>query len=96
MAQDKLYLGIPRERIPWFPSIDVDKCVGCFECVDFCQHGVYEADGEGNRARVARPFECVVYCNKCRDRCEAGAISFPDREAVDAMIARLREEYRAS
>lgn len=96
MAQGGLYLGIPRERIPWFPTIDADKCVGCFECVDFCRHGVYEADGEENRARVARPYECMVYCAKCRDRCDAGAISFPEREAIDAVIAHLRLEYPAS
>lgn len=25
----QLYLGIPRHLIPWFPTIDEEKCVGC-------------------------------------------------------------------
>lgn len=37
-----VFSGIPREKIPWFPIIDYDKCVGCQECFNFCGNGVFE------------------------------------------------------
>ncbi len=42
----QLYLGIPRQMIPWFPTIDADKCVGCKECMTFCHDTVYAFDEE--------------------------------------------------
>ena len=92
MAQDVQYTGIARQRIPWFPTIDSDLCVNCLECVNFCQHGVYEFSAEQGLPRVVQPHECVVYCANCLPRCEAGAISFPEREAIAALIQRLQQE----
>lgn len=36
--------GIPREEIPWFPTIDAEKCIGCRECVAICKNGVLAFD----------------------------------------------------
>ena len=83
---------IPREKIPWFPKIDANRCTGCRACPDFCPHGVYLWDEEKSLVRVERPYECVVGCNNCLGLCGPGAISFPDLEAITEIIRKLREE----
>jgi NAD-dependent dihydropyrimidine dehydrogenase PreA subunit len=69
--------GVPREEIPWYPAIDLDKCVGCKECFNFCRHKVYSWDEENNKTKVAEPFSCVVGCSTCLGLCKENAISFP-------------------
>lgn len=84
--------SVPREKVPWFPTIDPAKCDGCRVCVDYCNYAVYGWDEDAGRANVIRPFGCVVGCSGCQPLCPVGAISFPDIEAVQAVIRRLREE----
>ncbi|HUI69589.1 MAG TPA: 4Fe-4S binding protein [Spirochaetia bacterium] len=69
--------GFPREKVPWHPTVDLEKCIGCKNCFDFCSHGVYAWDDQGNRPKVVEPFKCVVGCNNCSHQCEQEAISFP-------------------
>lgn len=69
--------GTPREQIPWHPTIDTSKCVGCRKCFDFFSHGVYGWDDNANTPEVIEPFECVVGCSSCSHQCEEGAIVFP-------------------
>lgn len=69
---------IPREEIPWFPSIDKNKCDGCKVCFDFCSYGVYEWDDKKDIAVVINPYNCIVGCNYCENMCKPCAISFPD------------------
>ncbi|MGK2907830.1 MAG: 4Fe-4S dicluster domain-containing protein [Desulfuromonadales bacterium] len=47
--------GIPREKIPWYPTIDTEKCSGCRTCIDFCRNNVLEFDAELQKARVRSP-----------------------------------------
>ena len=35
---------LPREKIPWFPTIAYDACIGDRECLDFCKNGVFSWD----------------------------------------------------
>jgi len=84
--------GISREKIPWYPSIDADKCDGCRECLVFCPNGVYAWNSENNRPEVANPFLCTVGCNGCQPICPQKAISFPDLQEISAVIAKLRQE----
>jgi formate hydrogenlyase subunit 6/NADH:ubiquinone oxidoreductase subunit I len=35
------FMGVPRAKIPWFPTIDYDKCDYCMECDKFCPHHVF-------------------------------------------------------
>jgi CDP-4-dehydro-6-deoxyglucose reductase len=69
--------GVPREQIPWHPTVDEEKCIGCRKCCEFCSHKVYVWDETNDRPVVAEPFQCVVGCSSCTYQCEQGAISFP-------------------
>jgi NAD-dependent dihydropyrimidine dehydrogenase PreA subunit len=69
--------GFPREQIPWYPRVDLGKCLGCRTCVEFCSHGVYGWDEPANRPKVIEPFRCVVGCSGCSSQCDEGAITFP-------------------
>lgn len=89
----RFYLGIPRHLIPWFPTIDAEKCVGCKECVKFCHDDVYAFDEEAKKVYVAHPWHCQVYCQSCTHACNKDAITFPDRREVKARIRELREKY---
>ena len=86
--------GIPREKIPWFPTIDATKCVGCRTCVEFCHNGVLEFDEEQQKAHVRGPYNCVVECSTCGRLCSADAISFPDQKEFTDTIRELMKAYR--
>jgi NAD-dependent dihydropyrimidine dehydrogenase PreA subunit len=89
----QLYLGIPRHLIPWYPTIDAEKCVGCKECIEFCHDTVYEYVEETRKVIVANPWHCQVYCQSCTHACNKDAISFQDRRDVKAAIRELRKQY---
>ena len=84
--------GIPREQIPWYPTIDPEKRGGCRTCVEFCHNGVLEFDEQANKARVRSPYNCVVECSTCGRFCQAGAIGFPDATVFGALIGALLKE----
>ena len=89
----RLYLGIPRHLIPWYPTIDADKCVGCKECMNFCHDIVYAYIAETKKVVVENPWHCQVYCQSCTHACPKDAITFPDRRDVKAAIRELRKQY---
>lgn len=69
--------GVPREQVPWYPTVDAGKCRGCKECFNFCSHGVYAWDAQNNKTLVAHPYDCVVGCSSCMGLCKEEAITFP-------------------
>lgn len=83
--------GIPRERIPWRPTIIRDKCTKCGVCVSFCHQGVYADTEDG--PEVKNPFNCIVGCTGCAGECPAEAISFPTLVELRDALARLKKEY---
>jgi NAD-dependent dihydropyrimidine dehydrogenase PreA subunit len=90
---DDTFMGVPREKIPWYPTIDYDKCDFCMECDKFCPHKVFERrEGEERKLVVANPGNCVVFCRACGKTCAPDALSFPDKKEITALIKRLREE----
>ena len=81
--------GIPREKIPWNPTVDEAKCTGCRKCFEFCKHEVYAFDEETKKTKVVRPLECVIGCSSCKGLCETQAISFPPL----SMLTDLRQVW---
>lgn len=85
------YMNIPREEIPWYPTIDQDACTACGNCVDFCANGVF-AEKE-DRVEVVNPYHCVVGCDACAKDCPSGALHFPSKEELVQKLRELREAY---
>lgn len=75
--------GIPREKIPWFPTIDEEKCIGCKLCFVSCGRNVFDFDFKKNKPLVENPYHCLVGCSTCATVCPAGAISFPSRKIIE-------------
>ena len=82
----KTWRGISREEIPWYPTIDRDKCTGCRTCVDFCRNDVLDIDEADGKTRVMHPYNCVVECSACAKLCPEGAITFPEEGAWTSFI----------
>lgn len=57
------YLGIPREKIPWYPVINPDLCTNCGACINFCANEVF-SPGDSS-PEVINPMNCVVGCSAC-------------------------------
>jgi NAD-dependent dihydropyrimidine dehydrogenase PreA subunit len=77
------YQGIPRENIPWYPTVYEERCDGCKKCFDMCPQKVYLWDEKINRPKVINPFACVVGCSGCAEVCKLKAISFPPLSILD-------------
>jgi NAD-dependent dihydropyrimidine dehydrogenase PreA subunit len=75
--------GIPRERIPWFPTVYADRCDGCGRCISFCANGVFAMQGE--KAIVVEPLACEVGCDACAGICPQEAIAFPSLSILKAL-----------
>ena len=75
--------GIPRKELPWFPTVDAEKCIGCELCYVTCGREVYEVTADKfHKAVVARAYNCMVGCSTCAVVCPTLAISFPPRDLV--------------
>ena len=90
MAAGK-YMNIPREEIPWFPTLDEDLCTNCGICIEFCANGVFAIDDV--QTRVVAPYNCVVGCSGCEAECSSGAIRFPDKQDLVTKLHELRTQY---
>jgi NAD-dependent dihydropyrimidine dehydrogenase PreA subunit len=89
--------GIPRNKIPWGPKIDYEKCVNCGKCVDYCKLGVYEFEEKEGKKRsvVKNPNNCVVLCTGCEPECPAGAIMHPSKKETREIMRNLRKAFPA-
>jgi len=84
--------AIPRNQIPWFPTVNPTLCNGDQVCVAFCPHRVFRWDATANRPVVEQPYQCVVGCNNCTSICTPGAISFPTLDWLGEFLEKLRED----
>jgi len=87
--------GLPRDLIPWGPTIDPTRGRGSGECAKFYPNSVYEFDAAEGRARVAHFSQCVVLCNNCVAVCPNGAISFPSQDELLDRVQQLRDQARS-
>lgn len=46
------YHGAHRDKIPWHPTIDYNKCVSCGTCVEYCKLGVYDVVEEQGKKKT--------------------------------------------
>ncbi len=90
---EETWHGIPRSKIPWYPTIDHEKCVACGKCVDFCHMSVFAIGKKQGKERtiVKKPNSCVVTCTGCDDICPVGAISHPSKKEFLQKIRALRK-----
>jgi NAD-dependent dihydropyrimidine dehydrogenase PreA subunit len=88
--------GVAREKIPWYPKIDYEKCIGCGKCVDYCKLGVYVFEEKhGKKVSVIRhPYSCVVFCSGCDPICPVAAISHPSKKEAGKIISTLRKAQK--
>ena len=89
------FMGVSREKIAWWPIIDLRKCDGCsgaYDCLKFCPHRVYKPLESPSRIEVENPYNCVVFCTACSKMCPRDAISFPAK----ANILKIIKEERAN
>jgi NAD-dependent dihydropyrimidine dehydrogenase PreA subunit len=88
------YPGVPRNKIPWYPTIDYEKCISCGKCVDYCKLGAYEFEENQVKKRsvVKNPNNCVVFCTGCEEICPVGAIKFPSKKGTREIIRKLRKK----
>jgi len=85
------YKGIPRNKIPWDPKIDLRKCTTCGKCVEFCHMQAFKTETtDGKKQTTVNPNRCVVFCRGCEDICPAGAISHPNEEETRKIIDKLK------
>ncbi|TVS14293.1 MAG: ferredoxin family protein [Planctomycetaceae bacterium] len=88
------YMGIPRERIPWAPTVRQEVCSGCQSCVETCPNDVLAFDEQKSHAIVVKPLVCVVLCDKCAQFCPEDAIIFPDRIEFRKQLLQLARDSR--
>jgi len=87
----QIYVGIPRKEIAWFPTIDLERCDGCGDCVRHCKHDVFTV--VNRKLVVARPENCVVGCKACGWVCPLGAITHPSKDKLREMLRQARVKY---
>lgn len=91
----KKRLLVPREEIPWYPTIKPELCNGCGDCKVLCKPGVFEL-GEPDptgihrpKLVVAKPYNCLVLCDRCVPICTSGAITLPPKEEFEKYVEYL-------
>ncbi|MDE3032865.1 MAG: ferredoxin family protein [Acidobacteriota bacterium] len=87
-APTERWHGIPRQDIPWYPTVDAQSCIGCELCYVTCGRGVY--DLKDRKALAAQPYACMVGCSTCAMVCPTEAIHFPDRD----LVRRVEREHK--
>lgn len=80
-----MWRGIPREQVPWHPSIFDDLCNRCGKCIQFCPEKVFAWTEDHAGVVIASPFDCQIGCNSCERICPCEAITFPPRSILEGL-----------
>ncbi|MHA1674015.1 MAG: 4Fe-4S dicluster domain-containing protein [Promethearchaeota archaeon] len=96
-ADKETFMGVPRNRIKWSPTILYDKCNFCMECDKFCPHHVFEVNESAEKKLIVKnPNNCVVFCRSCLKACPLDALTFPFKKEVIGYIKNLRNELKSA
>ncbi len=92
---EETWHGIPRNKIPWYPMINYEKCVSCGKCVDYCTLRTFEFENKNGKKRpiVKNPNNCVVLCTGCDEICPSGAVKHQSKQETRKIIKKLRKIY---
>ncbi len=95
-ANQETYRGVPRDKIPWGPTINYEKCISCGKCATYCHNKVFTLQKKDGKQQpiVTNPNGCVVFCTGCEDICPAGAITHPSKEETRKLIRKLQKEQK--
>jgi NAD-dependent dihydropyrimidine dehydrogenase PreA subunit len=88
-------VAVPRELVPWYPTVNAELCTGDRACVDFCKNDVFRWDEEHAHPIVEHPYKCVLGCSACMELCPVEAISFPSMQELRETLRRLRAQGSA-
>lgn len=90
---ENTFMGVPRDKIAWAPTIDYTKCDYCMECDKFCPHQVFERREKVEKKLIVKnPNNCVVFCRACSKTCGPDALSFPNKNETTKRIKEIRKE----
>ncbi|MHA1674132.1 MAG: 4Fe-4S dicluster domain-containing protein [Promethearchaeota archaeon] len=93
MKNSHRFMGVPREEIDWFPTIDYNYCNDCGDCITFCGHGVFEQ--EVRKVIVKKPKNCVVFCQACLKMCPIDhAMIFQPKKEVLQQIKQIKKQIK--
>ncbi len=67
----------------WVAKVDVDKCIGCKECLSRCQFGAVQYIAKSGRAHIDM-WKCFG-CGLCAETCPEKAIELLPRESIPAL-----------
>ncbi len=82
IVNKKLWHGVYRTQLSWYPTINDDACTGCGLCLLTCGNSVFKWNLQEGMPLVASPQKCVLGCTTCGKVCPDGAISFPENPAT--------------
>jgi len=96
-ADKETFMGVPRNRIDWTPTIVYDRCNYCMECAKFCPHDVFEInESMEKKLTVKNSNNCVVFCRSCLKACPLDALTFPVKKEIIIYIKTLRNELKST
>ena len=91
------YKGLPRDKIPWDPKINPNKCTTCEKCIKFCHMNAFKTKTLHDKKKTIEinPNRCVIFCRGCENICPQGAISHPDEAETQKIVDNLRNNQRS-
>ena len=76
---------MPQEKSsPIIPIVDMDECILCGKCQDFCLSGVFTVDNARGMVDIDHENKCWG-CGDCVGWCPANAVKLIDRDTKEVI-----------
>ncbi|MCL2649322.1 MAG: 4Fe-4S binding protein [Phycisphaerales bacterium] len=59
-------------------KVDIEKCTGCWKCIDVCPNSSLEQANNGTKDHVKVKEDDCIDCYLCVEECKFGALQQPD------------------